>query len=144
MFNNKKILVFIFVILSLLTISFFVFKYSEHKGFKTFLATFNNNLAKVNKIKIIDGNNGENYEVYDQNSIEIILNAFMQAEYKKNTNKEIATGFTYSITFYSETNEEAFSCPITKGSIYANNTSYIIKDAFSGLIEYINALISEE
>lgn len=144
MFNIKKILVIFFVTFSLLTISFFTFKYSDHKGFKPFLVTFNNNLIKINKIKIIDGNTGENYEVYDQNSIEIISNAFMQAEYKKNTNKEVATGFTYTITFYSDTNEEAFSYPITKGSIYANNTSYIIKDSFSGLIEYIDELISKE
>ncbi len=83
MFNIKKILVIFFVTFSLLTISFFTFKYSDHKGFKPFLVTFNNNLIKINKIKIIDGNTGENYEVYDQNSIEIISNAFSKLNTKK-------------------------------------------------------------
>jgi hypothetical protein len=98
---NKVLLkVVILVILIISIISFCLFRYYEYssKSFEDLLGT---NESNITKVFMTDGNTGNFVETTDKDKIKELMDLVNDRYYKKSSNQEKRTGYSYYYDFYS-------------------------------------------
>lgn len=137
LYNMKRSLTIVSILLMICVISFFTIRYSK-KSFNDLLKTKESN---VTKIFMRNGLNGSYVETTDKNKIKKMINLVSERYYKKSFNQNFRSGYSYYYDFYSG-NKQILRITGSGNNVDINDTYYDVSKPIStkSLANWFNSL----